>query len=443
MAATKDRIKALENIEIPASFRQLYQPARYKAFPGGRGSGKSWGVAQYIIVTGLQRRRQIMAGRHLRADVSMTVKRTLEGAIRRLGLWGIYEPGRDWINCPYNGTRIDYVGPGDRPDALKSAEDYDLIWIDEANELTQLAIDIIDPTMRRDDAELIFSWNRFATSDPIDNMFFGGEESVDSDKLTKAFIEHAPAGSRYAFTTYMDNPWCTDVIRNRALEMREKHPSKYHWIYGGQPITNLEALVFPDYQIKDMDKLVPEDSVPRLGADWGFTDPACIVECHIIGDVLYIKHEAWKRGCSIDELPSLFYGTDQSDQKRWYNINNHKGIKTVRDGYKIIADSSKPDMIRYLKDRKFNIVAAKKGSGSVAEGIEFVRGYNIVIHPRCENVIDEIKCYRYKEDKKTGDILPELEDKNNHTIDSIRYAVESVRRGGRATVSYGVTGSSF
>ena len=74
------------------------------------------------------------------------------------------------------------------------------------------------------------------------------------------------------------------------------------------------------------------------------------------------------------------------------------------------------------------VKASRKGTGSVEEGIEFLKGYDIIVHPRCKHVIDELSTYSYEIDTKTEEVLPRLEDKKNHTIDSLRYAVEGIRR---------------
>ena len=74
------------------------------------------------------------------------------------------------------------------------------------------------------------------------------------------------------------------------------------------------------------------------------------------------------------------------------------------------------------------IVGAKKGAGSVEEGINFLKTYDVVIHPRCRHTIDEFTHYAFKIDPKTNEILPILSDKKNHVIDAARYAVENLRR---------------
>ena len=72
--------------------------------------------------------------------------------------------------------------------------------------------------------------------------------------------------------------------------------------------------------------------------------------------------------------------------------------------------------------------AAVKGARSLEEGVEFLKSYDIVVHPRCTHVADELTLYSYKTDPLTGKVVPQLEDKNNHCIDALRYACEGARR---------------
>jgi phage terminase large subunit len=95
----------------------------------------------------------------------------------------------------------------------------------------------------------------------------------------------------------------------------------------------------------------------------------------------------------------------------------------------ITADSARPETISYMKKAGYRMRGAKKGAGSVEDGVQFIRGFKeIVIHDRCRHTADEFKLYSYKRDKLTGEILPVLEDKHNHCIDALRYALEAVMR---------------
>ena len=74
------------------------------------------------------------------------------------------------------------------------------------------------------------------------------------------------------------------------------------------------------------------------------------------------------------------------------------------------------------------ITKAAKGPSSVKEGIKFLQNFDIVVHPRCQHVIDELTHYSWKVDKHTKEITAVLSDEKNHVIDSLRYAVEQLRR---------------
>jgi phage terminase large subunit len=74
------------------------------------------------------------------------------------------------------------------------------------------------------------------------------------------------------------------------------------------------------------------------------------------------------------------------------------------------------------------IRSAIKGAKSLEEGVEFLKSFDIVVHPRCKHTIDELTLYSYKTDPLTGQVVPVLDDKDNHVIDAIRYACEGARR---------------
>ena len=116
-------------------------------------------------------------------------------------------------------------------------------------------------------------------------------------------------------------------------------------------------------------------------------------------------------GCEIDQLPDLFDRVP--DSRKWF----------------ITADSARPETISYMQKHGFpKINKAIKGPGSIEDGIEFLKSFDIVVHPRCTHVIDELTLYSYEVDVLTGLVLPRLADKNNHTIDALRYACEGARK---------------
>jgi phage terminase large subunit len=129
---------------------------------------------------------------------------------------------------------------------------------------------------------------------------------------------------------------------------------------------------------------------------------------------MYVDHEASQVGCAIEATPAL--------------LNKVPGIAK----WPSRADSARPETIDYMRRNGFpQMRGAKKGKGSVEDGIEFIRGFDLVVHPRCVNLERELTLYSYQTDKQTGEILPKVKDANNHHIDALRYAVEGLHRKGK------------
>ena len=170
--------------------------------------------------------------------------------------------------------------------------------------------------------------------------------------------------------------------------------------------------MFRNWRIDSLD--VPDGTRPYFGADWGFAvDPTVLVRCFLLDRVIYIDREAYRVGCPIHEVGALFR-----------TVEGTHGASA----WPITADSARPELIDALRREGFRLKPARKGQGSVEEGVAFLQAHDIVVHPNCRHAIDELTLYSYKVDALTGDILPVLEDRHNHVIDALRYALEAVRR---------------
>jgi phage terminase large subunit len=280
-------------------------------------------------------------------------------------------------------------------DSIKSLENFDIAWVEEAQSLSQRSLDLLRPTMRKEGSELWFSWNPNEASDPVDQLLRG---------------DNPPPNAIVVEANYTDNPWFPDVLRAEMQYDNKRDADKYAHVWLGKYLSKSEARVFRNWSIEDFE--TPSGAEFRMGADWGFSvDPSVLVRAHIVGRNLYIDYEAYMVGCEINQLPDLFDRVP--DSRKWF----------------ITADSARPETISYMQKHGYpKINAAIKGPKSVEEGIEFLKSYDIVVHPRCKNTIDELQSYSYKVDSLTGAVTSILEDKKNHVIDALRYACEAVRK---------------
>jgi phage terminase large subunit len=213
---------------------------------------------------------------------------------------------------------------------------------------------------------------------------------------------------------WSDNPFFPEALKADLENDRERHPDKFLHIWEGAYQTLSEARIFRNWRIGEVTP--PERVIWYPGVDFGFSqDPTAALRACLIGDrTLYIDHEAWEVGVPNEGLPALLHKVPEI----------HKWPSR--------ADSARPETIDYLRRNGFpKIRGATKGKGSVEDGISFLQGLDIVVHPRCVNLARELGSYAYRIDKRTGGILPEVEDANNHLIDALRYAVEGLHRKGR------------
>lgn len=420
------------DLMLPYAMRELREPSRHKAYYGGRGGAKSHSFAQELVIRGWERREmRWLCAREIQKSVSASVKTLLEDKIRLAKLGpredggnGFYKVTDTSISSADGRVEFLFMGLRTNPENIKSLEGLDGAWIEEADRVSQRSIDLLTPTIRKEGSELWWSWNRNNETDPVDKMFLGPDGPPPRSIVRKV--------------CWYDNPWFPDVLREEMEWDKSRDMDKWLHVWEGEPVGHSEAKVFKNWTVADIDADVPEEAwnAPRLGADWGYSkDPAVLIEAYIFDRTLYFRREVYKVGCTIDDLPSLFAGTDKREVLRWGNRLGHKGLASVRRGHQIVSDSSRPDTIRYLKDRGFNIIGARKGAGSVEEGVEFLKSYDIVVHPDCVHTQDELTHYRYKEDPLTGEVLPILVDKDNHVIDSARYALENVRRSRKGRIS--------
>lgn len=411
-------------MRIPEEFGFLFEPLgkyAHRYAYGGRGSAKSHSFAMALVLLGRGRRLRILCLREIQDSIEDSVKTLLEDKIKELGLSWFYKSTKTSI-IGLNGTRFSFKGMWSRPDSLKGAEGVDIVWVEEASSVSKVSIQKLVPTIRKPGSEIWWTWNPENEDDPVDVMF------------------RSPAGppprSIGKNINWDANPFFPDKLREEMEDARRRDPDLYAHVWLGEYKRNSEARVFRNWREEEFET---PDNVERFyfGGDFGFAiDPAVLIRCWIDWKkrTLYIDREAHKVGVEIDYLPAFFAGDDTHVPPRWENGKfgdesrpRFPGIPGALQ-WPITADSSRPDTIAYLVRRGFRVVPSKKGPDSVAEGIEFLKNFDIVVHSKhCPATINELIRYSWKTDKKTGEVLPVLLDKDNHVIDALRYAIEALR----------------
>lgn len=394
---------------------------RYRVMKGGRGSGKSHAAAEYVIERMRAKKTRVLCCREIQKSIRDSVKALLVKKINELGYGHngdkSFEILDTEIRC-VNGSLVTFVGLRTNIESVKSTEDTDLAYVSEARTVSQSSWEVLIPTIRNEGSEILVDYNPKDEKDPVDAMFAGKDGP--------------PPGSIVRHINYTDNKHFPEVLRREMEYDKQRDPEKYQHVWLGQHKKNSEARVFKNVRIEPV-PTPPPGTVFRFGADWGFSvDPSVLVRCWLDGRTLYIDREAYRVGCETEDLPKLFAGRDGAlPGEDWTPAMEavYPGIEGAKK-WEITADSARPETISALNRRGFRVVGARKGAGSINEGIEWLQSYDIVIDPQCKHVEYEFTSFAFKIDPLTNQVLPILEDKNNHCVDGVRYATEALRKGG-------------
>ena len=375
---------------------------------GGRGSAKSWTVATFLLDMGMKRKNRILCVREIQTTIRDSVHKLLSDLIDRLKLDIFYKIKVDSI-VGANGTEFIFKGLLRNPQDIKSMEGINYCWAEESHSISRKSLEVLIPTIREKKSQIIFTYNPTDKDDPV---------HVDYTLSNKPDVLRIECN-------YIDNPYFPQVLRNEMEWDRANDPDKYFHIWMGQCVQHSEAQIFyGKWAIEDFDKFEIIDGVSQqifppkntffyFGSDFGYgQDPATLNRCFVLDNYLYIDYEFHGMKTDIDKLPACYATIPESAN------------------YPITGDSSRPDTIAYIRARGFpKIKSSIKGKGSIEDGIAFMRSFDkIIIHPRCKHTIDEFRLYSYIIDPKTGQISSKIEDKHNHHIDNLRYAVEDLMR---------------
>lgn len=384
-------------VNLPDWAQRLWEPSRFKVMKGGRGSGKSRSAASALVLQAAASPQRVLCAREIQKSIKDSVKRLLDDEIERLGLSDYFESTENEIRGK-NGSLFIFAGLRGNSASIKSMEGITRCWVEEAQTISQQSLNDLIPTIRAPGSEIWFTYNPKTPDDPVDKMFVTDEP---------------PPSSIILNVNWQDNPWFPDILRMEMEYDRKRDLDKYLHVWEGQYWTSSEARVFKNWKVEEFE--IQPSWIMRQGADWGFSvDPSVLVQCCIEGKKLYVPYEAYMVGCEIDALPDLFLSVPEAEK------------------WPIVADSARPETISYMQRHGFpKMLPAIKGAKSLEEGIQFLQSFEIIVHPRCKHLIDELTLYSYKRDPLTDKVINVLEDKDNHVIDALRYACESARRMGK------------
>lgn len=394
---------------IAPSFYDLYYDVEdnrhtHRWLKGGRGSTKSSFVSVMIIL-GMMKHKEAnaVAVRKVGLYLKDSVYEQLVWAIEKLGVPHLWKQKLSPLELIYipTGQRILFRG-ADKPKKLKSTKVSKgyirYIWYEEVDEFMGIE------EIRTINQSLMRGGEKF-------DVFYSYNPPKSQRSWVNAEVLTADENKRVHHSTYLDVPrdWLGEQFFIEAEHLKKTKPDAYAHEYlgevtgtGGEVFTNITQRIISNEEINGFDCI-------KRGIDFGYaSDPFVYIVAHYDSKHkrLYIFDEIYKVGLSNARA------AEKIKEKTLYNQC-------------IICDSAEPKSIAELRNLGLRVKGAKKGPDSVEYGIKFLQSLEEIIidNIRCPNTADEFYNYELESDNNDG-FKNNFPDKNNHTIDAMRYALE-------------------
>lgn len=404
---------------------------RYRVVKGSRASKKSKTTALWFIYNMMKYPgANTLVVRKTYRTIKDSCFTELKWAIHRLGVdahWDVKESPLEMTYIP-TGQKIYFRGLDDPLKVTSITVDVGSLcwmWIEEAYEVMKESdFDMLDESIRGSVEDGLFkqitlTFNPWNEHHWMKHRFFDDFVGNDSEGKPKYKPRENPLsadGEILALTTnYLCNEWLDDADLRVFERMKANNPRRYQ-VAGLGNWGIVEGLIFENWEEKafnldDIRKIPGIRSV--FGLDFGYTNDPSALFCGM-----------------VDLKNKTIYVFDEMYQTGLVNAAIYKNILAM--GFskeKITADCAEPKSIAELRDLGLaHIRPARKGRDSVNNGIQYIQGFKLVIHPRCVNFLTEVSNYTWDKDKFGKKLNIPIDD-FNHLMDAMRYALEELIKG--------------
>ena len=373
---------------------------RYNVYYGGAGSGKSHFVAQFLVYKALNSRRKILVLRKVGRTVKNSVFQIILDTLAQLKI-------KD--KCKINKTDFSIELPNgslflcsglDDPEKIKSITGLTDAWLEEATEFAQDDFNQIDLRIRdpfAQDQQIILSFNPVSKASWCYLQFFAENPELEEFRSKVKIVK----------SNYLNNPHLPQEYVDSLLLLKATNPV-YFSIYALGEFGSLDKLVYSNWQSFDFNE---KDIKGQLlcGLDFGYTnDPTAFVAATLVPEEnrIYVFKEWGGTGYLNDQIASA--------------IKDLGFVKST-----IMADAAEQKSIDEIKRLGvYRIKPCVKGQGSILQGIQKLQQYELVIHPSCKEIVEELNNYSWEKDKQTNEYINKPIDKFNHYLDALRYSLQ-------------------
>jgi phage terminase large subunit len=371
--------------------KQFYQcldssDKRFVIHNGGTRSGKTYAILQYLIYKALNTDpKEALNFTIVRKFLPSLKDSGYSDFFEILNAWGYYdETNHNKTDLKYklNGHTFKFLATGDQPDRLRSMK-RDILYIIECQELSKEEYRQLN---YRTTTQAFFCYNPSMTESWIYDLEDNRAEDV------AVFV-----------STYKDNNFLS-AIQKKEIEMLQRTDPEAYRVYGlGLRASTNKGRIYKGWE--EINEL-PEGGV-FYAVDFGFfPDPTAIIKVVSANESIYVKE--------------LAYSTKMMDEEIIMTLRNAHYM-----GEPVYCDHNQKQTIEQLKRSGFNAVQGRKGSGSIIEGINFLKRASVFYHKDSKNLHKEYMAYSWKlkrgfdpDDDNAYESFPE--DKNNHLLDALR-----------------------
>jgi phage terminase large subunit len=429
--------------QFPEKLEALFKPKRNKILWGGRGAGRSWGIARALLLMGTEKPIRVLCARELQNSIAESVHKLLSDQIEALGLGHFYHIQVQGISG-VNGTSFSFAGIKNNANKIKSYEGIDYCWVEEGNKVTRASWSVLLPTIRKPGSEIWVSFNpelitdytytRFVLDPELREVAPGVKESENSITIKM---------------TYADNPWFAGTALVAEMEGdRVRDYDHYLNIWEGHPVAQLEGAIYA----KELRKAQEEGRICTV--PWDQETPVSTF---------------WDLGRA--DYTAIWFAQRVAMQFRVLGFYKASGLNmadTTGGVQHFLRECQKRGYVYDTFYLPFDAKAKRLGSGRTVQEIIQRAGYKVQIVPRhsrtdginaariifpncyfderlCADGLTDLRHYRYK--VIDGHVSNEpLHDEASDGADAFRYMALSLKAPkGKTTVGQklkGLLGSS-
>lgn len=420
-------IKPEYELKVDYQWFDVVKPKRYLLLDSGRSGGKSWTIASLLLARAIDAPIRILSTREIQNSLKESAFALFRILIERGSL--PFEMMEKQIRGN-NGSLISFAGLRDHSvESIKSYESYQICWIEESQSIRGRSWEILEPTIRLPNSQIIMSMNRRFRNDAIYLEYIDNPDP--------------PSGLLHIMGSYENNPFLAADVVKRALEMKIKKPENYAHIYGGGLRTHSDSLILkfeisdsPEKfkeQLKEAEKITSRNAsyFGRRLSGVPIADRQRAIFEKI--DKMTMRGVDFSLGgrSGINAAVSLFLDDHRKLIFIKSEIYNNSEIDLFarqmlqQEGWRtgrIWADSAQPALMNIAKRVGVQGIRPVNKGIKLSEQLQALQNYIYIINPECQNFIDEISRYEWDTDS-AGYTIDRPKACPDHAIDASRYAI--------------------